>query len=214
MLKNSRIIVAALWLLILTVACGQPASYAPDEVLKTAEQDSLKYEIIRYAGKLPPRANQANKFDAEFDAYYKQLAAQYQVLYLHRDQDSGYLYFFVARIAPSLEEKYVGTGGRLLKDGRGNISVYEEIFRTWKMPMPELKEKGAMLFGRMVRQQDLSAYYTVNTPNDFIIEFPNEETFFEKQQRRWISTREDMNRYYEVRQNDTQSKDSLSIKKK
>jgi hypothetical protein len=49
----------------------------------------------------------------------------------------------------------------------------------------------------MLKQEDLSPYYTINLNNDFIIEFPDKDTYYDKNQRCWISKRKDFELYYD-----------------
>jgi hypothetical protein len=164
--------------------CQQSATIGqkPDETL---ERQTLK-SIIRYAGKLPPKgANHDNKFDPKFDEYYEKLAQQHRIDLYHQDSKTGDLYLLVSRIAPSLQVKRVATGIHLRMAG-DSITYYNEVFRTWKMPEAELAEKGAMLFAKMVKGEDLNPYYPQNSGKEEYIEFPDSKVRFDTQKRRWI----------------------------
>lgn len=167
------------------ISCSKKDSYSAAETLSVAEQEAFKYEIIRFAGKVAKRATHETKFDPKFDEAY-QRAAKNMILdkYFMNEKD-GYTYFEVSRIAPSNHVKYVATGGKLKKDTDGKIVDYEEIYRTWKMPKEELDKKTPTYFQYMVDGKDLSEFYTVNIGNTENIEFPDAQTKFNKELRRW-----------------------------
>ena len=85
----------------------------------------------------------------------------------------------VARIAPSIDAKWVATGGRLRYGKDSSITEYEEVFRTWKLPRKDLEERGKYLFGLMVKGQDLTPYYTATAGFNYI-EFPDENVYFDR----------------------------------
>lgn len=147
-----------------------------------AQQDSLSYALIRYMGKLPRHANHTNKFDEKFDSAYIKLAQKHILLALH--QQDSILFFMYARIAPSLSEKYVAVAGKI-EVKNGEMISYVEVFRTWKKPMEELKPLSLKLFNEMIQGKDLSPYFTENSLDDYIIEFPSKEVYFDKTSRTW-----------------------------
>lgn len=157
----------------------------PDQYLSIEKQDSFKYEIVRYAGRLVKRAKHENKFDQKFDESYKTMAESMNLHKYYVNPTDGYTYFEISRIAPSIHERYVATGGRLKKNTAGEITDYEEIYRTWKMDKNELKKKGDIFFDYMVKGKDLAAFYTANIGDTEHIEFPDQQTFFNKKTRRW-----------------------------
>jgi len=170
---------------IILIACQDTSvskNYDPDKVMTKAQQDSLSYALIRYMGKLPRHANHTNKFDQKFDSAYKQLAEKHILLALH--QQDNILFFMYARIAPSLVEKYVAVAGKV-EIGNGEMISYEEVFRTWKKPMEELKPLSLKLFNEMIQGKDLSPYYPENSGDDYIIEFPSREVYFDKTSKTW-----------------------------
>ncbi|MFC3198158.1 hypothetical protein ACFOET_11100 [Parapedobacter deserti] len=168
------------------LSCNQTRTYAPDNHLSAAQQDSFKYEIIRFVGRLPKRATYATKFESRFDEPYRLMARAMELDKYYYNPSDDYIYFEMSRIAPSLYEKYVATGGRLKRDDQGKIVEYEEIYRTWKMAREDLEEKTAIFFDHMVKGKDLSSFYTVNVGDTEHIEFPDEHTYFDKNERRWI----------------------------
>lgn len=183
-----KLFLIGLMSLVLFTACGSKSisvEIAPEKSLTTAAHDSFKIEIIRFVGKLPGKANHASKFDTTYDTYYATLAEQHKLEFYHIDENNHY--FLLSRIAPSLDEKYVAIGGKLKRNAAGEIEYFEEVFRTWKMPSAEMKTTAEMLFRKMIHQEDLSPYYTENTKDEFIIEFPDKDVQYNVEQRRWIS---------------------------
>ncbi len=159
--------------------------YDPAAYFDSAGQEAFKYRIARYITHLPKKAVYDTRFDTAFDAAYRHAAAQYRLEAYHEAPD-GYHYFMVSRVAPSLKQKRVATGGRLkYAADTTSIEAYEEIFRTWKMEEDELREKSYLLFDKMVLQEDLSRYYTENSPKEDYIEFPDKNTRYNKELRRW-----------------------------
>ncbi|WP_396177470.1 hypothetical protein [Flavobacterium sp.] len=157
----------------------------PDNTLSKKQQEDFKLSIVRYFEKLPKKdATHETKFDTTHNSYYVKKAKSSDLLHLYIDADSTY-YFAVAKIAPSLKVKKVATIGKLKKDKSGAIISYEEAVRTWKMEEQELKEKTNLLFEKYVNQEDLSPYYTANSDGEFYIEFPDQNTFYNTETRRW-----------------------------
>jgi hypothetical protein len=170
------------------LGCGSHEKYRPDRTLSVDKQDSFKYEIIRYVGRLPKQASEDTKFDSRFDQAYRSMAKSMGLDKYYEHPGDGYTYFEMSRIAPSLYEKYVATGGRLKRDGSGRIVEYEEIYRTWKMKKEDLAARTAIFFDRMVKGEDLSPYYTANIGDTEHIEFPDDNVSYNKEQRRWTFT--------------------------
>ncbi len=164
-------------LLGLFVACKTNSlKYLPNEQLSEAQQAYLANYVIRYIGKLPAKANHQNKFDSSFNNYYNQLAKQHTLLYLHK-KDSV-IYFAYYRQAPSLHLKYVTIAGTVVQSANGQFTNVQEAFRTWKMPLEQMKEISAKLFDEWVNGKDLSKYYPENSGDAFVIEFPSEKVMY------------------------------------
>lgn len=174
----------------------QPAS----EMLSADSIEQFKYKIIRYAGKLPGKADHKTKFDTIFDSHYINLAKQHDLVYYVPDKNSNSAKFMITRIAPSLYEKKVAFAGKVGFDSEGKIIFYEEVFRTWKMPLPELKEKSDLLFGLYLDGKDLTPYYTVNSKGVEYIEFPDEHVRYDTLQKLWVSDLDDpLEPYYDMK---------------
>jgi hypothetical protein len=170
-------------------------NFSATNVLTEAEIDAFKYEIIRYAGKLAGRANHQTKFEERFDAHYIELAGNHQLPFYYVNEETGEIYFLLTRIAPSIHYRKVAVGGKLTRDDFGEITYYEETFRTWKMEENELLEKSQKIFSDYVDGKDLSKYYPENSGGEEYIEFPNEEVYYDNEQRIWISLRENPMQY-------------------
>ncbi len=156
------------------------------------EQDQLKYTIIRYAGRAPEKLGfNGNKFDQKWDDHYIEMAGLHTLEAYHKD-DKDYEYLLLSRIAPSRLEKKVAIGIKLKRkpDDNRTIEYYEEVFRTWKFLVPEMQEKGKMLFTLMIQGESLEKYYPQNSGSEEFIEFPDELTYYDKDKKEWISQRE------------------------
>ncbi|MCS6927957.1 MAG: hypothetical protein NZM43_00520 [Saprospiraceae bacterium] len=149
----------------------------------------LLEKIIRYTGRLPEKATHQTKFDTAYDAFYAEEMRRYRVDLYYRDEKTGDIYLLVSRPAPSLTVKRVATGIQMHLEG-DSVTYYREVFRTWKMPEPELAKKATMLFEKMVRGEDLSPYYPQNSGEEEYIEFPDPYTQFDVEKRQWVSSRE------------------------
>jgi len=177
-------------LLLAAFACSNNADvnrYAALNSLNDAEQEKFIYEIIRYMGKLAPQADHLNKLEDRFDEAYRSIASDHRLDLFHTDDATGFTFFLASRIAPSLHVRRIGIGGRMSVNESGEITHYEELFRTWRMPDKDLFEKGGMLFMKMINNEDLSPYYPENSGKEEYIEFPNSDTYFDTDERVWVS---------------------------
>ncbi|HSK12157.1 MAG TPA: hypothetical protein VK907_03025 [Phnomibacter sp.] len=191
-------------------ACEQDAvSLDVASQMNQAEQYEFIYSTIRYIGHLPGKANHSSKFLADFDDHYRELAKRHQLRFYGKA--NGEEYFIITRIAPSLTEKYVAIGGRVkFKEGTRSVEDIEEIFRTWKMPLPELLPVAEKLLREAIAGKDLSKYYPENSGDAYIIEFPNSEVRYDKPNRVWVSTREDVMEYLYRLQEQTQRDSAIA----
>jgi hypothetical protein len=184
-------------------SCGNHFSQeklAVENNFTVEEAENFNYQIIRYLGKLPGKADHTSKFDEKFDEHYHKLSKAHSLKFYYKDKKTGVEYFLITRIAPSIKLKKVAIGGKLIRTDSGDISNYEEIFRTWKMEEKELSEKSHLLFVNMIKGEDLSPYFPENSGEDEWIEFPNENVYFDNEKRRWISTLEDpLEDYYQLK---------------
>lgn len=171
-----------------TQACTTKAvrDYTPGNYLSDSEQTEVKHKIIRYLAKAPRRVVvDSLKLDTAFNQHYiRQTANHNFIAYYISDKKEHF--FLISRIAPSLEEKWVATGGVMRFDDNQNLVEYEEIFRTWKLPKSLMEERSKYLFDLMVKNEDLSPYYTKTSGFNYI-EFPDEHVSFDKKSRSWKS---------------------------
>jgi hypothetical protein len=182
------------WIVILSVsmlfACNSN-TYRVDEVnIPSDQQQELKESIIRYLGKMPDKATPTTRFSSSFDEHYGKELKKYQLTHYYEAGNQKSYFVFIRR-APSIKEKFVATAGYVVKNN-DSIVEYAESFRTWKMEMDELLPKVDMLFSSLIKGRDLSMYYPENSGEAEYIEFPNSETYYDKEQRIWISTRENV----------------------
>ena len=176
-----------IWILlpVLFAGCSPRDSYNPDQHLDAKEKVALVDRIVRYTAKLPDKANDTTKFDPGFDGYYQEQASKHILKLYYQSSDEQF--FLLTRRAPSIYEKYVAIGGRLLVDEKDSLVSYEEVFRTWKMLPDTLDKRAAVLFDRMVKGESLDPYLTKNSNGVEYIEFPDEHVFYDKASRKWKS---------------------------
>jgi len=165
-------------------SCGSN-DYRPESHLQIPKQEILMNRVIRYMSRSPEGVAPEDRLDPEHDAHYAEQMSAHRLDALY--EDDGTYYFLVSRLAPSLTEKRVAIGGKVTLGEDMQVQVYEEIFRTWKMEPDTLNRRGMLLFDRMVRGEDLTAFYSSRSGNADYIEFPDDRTFFDTQQRIWRS---------------------------
>lgn len=171
-------------------ACNQaPELTIPGEKPDAQEAEELLALIIRLHGEMPEKANHNTKFDTVFDEHYNRQLAAHSIDRVYREPSTDEIFVVVSRIAPSIGIKRVSTGIRL-KISNDKITFYEEVFRTWRLPEDILLPRADTLFALMVNGEDLTPYYTASKADQFI-EFPDEHTWFDTLERRWVSDLED-----------------------
>lgn len=157
--------------------------YNPDKYLSREQQDSLIYQVVRYTAKLPPNSNHQIKFEPEYDDYYKAITRDYDIRSYDIDDDSIH-YFLITRASRSITPMRESIGGKITYNKQGDISSYEEVFRTWKLSEEVMNERYPALFDKMVKGESLEPYYTKNKGDQYI-EYPTDRFIFDKQERRW-----------------------------
>lgn len=172
------VVFAALALL----GCSGKKDFTPAAYLTPQQQDQNMWKIIRYLAKPPEGLLPMEIFYPQYDSFYRAAQSLHRLDAYYIDGDVHY--FLVSRRAPSIKDKRVATGGRMKFDEQGNLTEYEEVFRTWKMEDEVLKKKSLFLFDILVRGGDLTRYYTANNSEEYI-EFPDERTYFDVQSRTW-----------------------------
>lgn len=164
------------------ISCAK--GYKPSEYLSAKQQDEMMWKIIRYLAKPPEGLTKPERFYKGYDPYYQEQQARYRLdSYYIGEKDAHY--FLVSRVAPSIQEKRVATGGIVKFDENGKLIEYEEVFRTWKMKDADLKVKAKKLFDLMVKGESLEKYQTKFTTPAEYIEFPDDVNYFDKVEREW-----------------------------
>lgn len=139
--------------------------------------------MMRYLGKAPEGVSAQEKFSPSYDSTYLR---QIKLITLDAWQKKGDTCFFmVSRRAPSLVDKRVATGGKLVFDDDGGLKFYAEVFRTWKMVPDTLLKRSLLLFDKMVIGESLKPFETRNSNGLEYIEFPDEFTYYNKEAREW-----------------------------
>lgn len=101
----------------------------------------------------------------------------------------GYSYFMISRLEPSIKrDKYASICGRFKRKADGSLdsASYEELFWTWKMKMPELKEKSAILFKQIVEKGEVNRYLPEVSKGEWIM-FPDKNVRYDKATQSWIA---------------------------
>lgn len=158
-------------------------SFNPQDVLSKQEADANLWSIIRYIGRTPEEASGDDKFKPQYDSAYMEQMQLFSVDAWYKDGNTDY--FLISRRAPSLTNKFVATGGKIVYDQNGGIDEYEEVFRTWKMVTDTLKKRSMLLFGKMVKGESLKEFETRYSNGIEFIEFPDERTYYDKELREW-----------------------------
>jgi hypothetical protein len=172
-------------LIVFAAAACSKNSSDPADHLSKKEMDDATWQIVHYAAKFPPGASLENVFDKEFEEYYHLVAVDFKWLQVRPTEGNSY-YFLVSRPARSITPMVEGIGGTFRMEG-DSLVEYEEVFRMWKMPEPDLAVKGKAMFDRMVAGKDLSMYYPKFTGDQYI-EVPDGRFIYDKQNRRWRDT--------------------------
>lgn len=173
-------------ILFLLFSCGGGKSkYDPQRHLSLKQQDEVMEKIIRYVAKLPRRTADSLRMLDQYDEHYGQQLSRHRLMAYYISKDDEH-FFLVSRRAPSIHEKYVATGGRMRFDKQGNLTTYEEVFRTWKLFEEQLNERAPYLFDLMIKGKDLTPYYTATSGFNYI-EFPDDNVYYDKEARAWRS---------------------------
>ncbi|MBX2900928.1 MAG: hypothetical protein KF775_14850 [Cyclobacteriaceae bacterium] len=170
---------------IVVTSCSKPAPYSPAQ-LSANQQAALKKTMVRYYARLAEEANQETKFESRFDDYYTRKANEATLMFYHPGKDSYFM--MVSQLAPSMMGKRHATGIRFKLNDAGELTAYEEVFRTWKMLPDTLQKRGFVLFDKMVKGESLEKYETKNSNGVEYIEFPDDRNHYDTEARRWQFT--------------------------
>lgn len=163
-------------------ACNKTKDYNPDSYLTAKEKDAVHTLILRYVVKSPDGVSPSDIFKPSNDKYYQE-KAKTCFLEAYTTQDD-YFYFLISQPAPSLTEKRHATAGRFKLNDKGELTEYEEMFRTWKMIPADVKTKSLFLFDLLVKGESLEPYHSKNKGDQYI-EFPDDRTYYDKSDRSW-----------------------------
>jgi hypothetical protein len=176
-----QLLMALLFLLI--HACSPMEGNNPEKCFARPVLEKVIGQSVRYSSKLAPRATHQTKFDTTFNWYYDLAAKEYDMRACRPDKDSSY-FFLMTRKARSIWPAREAIGGKLKLDKDQNLVDYHEEFRTWKMTEDSLNDRAFELFNLMVKGKDLTPYRS-KFKGDRYIEFPDERSYWDKNERRW-----------------------------
>lgn len=165
------------------ISCVTKDPYDPDKYLSAEEKDSVLNMIIRYVTERPKGVSDEGKFDVRHNTWYERKISEARLERFYKEDTR--CYFLVSQPAPSLTVKRHATGGWFVCNKDGNLTGYEEVFRTWKMVPDTLKVRGPLLFARMVRGESLEPFYTKNSKGKEFIEFPDDLVYYDQPSRAW-----------------------------
>lgn len=184
--KMKRQSIITLFLVAGLIGCSKKkTNYNPAGCLSGEQQQNILMSVMHYASKLAPEATHETKFDNQFNWYYERAVNEAHVMFCSFDAKDSTYHLLIARKARSITPMEEGIAVKLKwKTGHKNLSTYEEIFRTWKMPHDTLAKRGLFLFTTMMTGGDLQLY-TSKFQQDRFIEFPDDRFIFDKETRRW-----------------------------
>jgi hypothetical protein len=166
--------------LILVGCTGK--DFTPGKWISKEKQDSLLYEVVHYAAKVPPTATVQTRFESRYDPYYQSVMKDYDIRSYYIDEAKTH-YLLVTRQAKSIKPMRESIGIKM-RFNNTQIQHYEEVFRTWKMSEELMSERYPILFKHMVEGKSLEPFYPKNKGDQYI-EFPDGRFYFDTTSRRW-----------------------------
>lgn len=180
-------ILVSLFIAALMMGCQSKSQYAISEY--SINYDGLLDTILPHFSKLHDSIPESQRFLPKNKHYMLVHKVERQYQWLHYVQaKNGYCYFMVSRLEPSIKnDKYASICGRFKRNAMGAIdsASYEELFWTWKMKLPELKEKSLVLFSTMVETGNVNAYLPEVKEN--WVMFPDKNVTYDKTSQTWKS---------------------------
>lgn len=171
------------YFLLVLAACSKP-DYNPDRFFsQEADKTTFIRNTMPYYCKLPDAFTVERRFDTVLYEHFARMLPVFKLEAYHVEADTHY--FMVSRPAASLHEKRICIAGKLVYAPDSSLAHYEEVFWTFKMKLPQLKEKSNLLFENMVKGKDLSKYYPQNSLEEWI-EFPDAKNRYNVKERRWV----------------------------
>jgi hypothetical protein len=146
--------ILAITLIVALYSCNTEHQYSLSDY--NVNYDGLLDTILPHFSKLHDSIPENQRFLKKNLHYMMVHKVERQYQWMHyAEAGDGYSYFMVSRLEPSIKnDKYASICGRFKRDGKGafDSASYEELFWTWKMKMPELKNKSLILFTSMVEK--------------------------------------------------------------
>lgn len=179
-------LIVVIFLISGLTACNNQPDYSLSEY--KINYDGLLDTILPHFSKLHDSIPESQRFlpkNRHFMLVHK-VEREYQWLH-YTEAANGYCYFMVCRLEPSIKkDKYASICGRFKRNKMGAIdsSSYEELFWTWKMPMPVLKEKSLVLFTQIVEKGNVHQYLP-EVKGDQYVMFPDTNVYYDKPTQTW-----------------------------
>lgn len=151
-----------------------------DQYFPGNKKDSLLVNMVTYIYRRPAKAKAADRTKPEYRSYYIRSAELFEYIYHYKNEDDIH-YFYLIRPARSLEHNYRAVGGKFTVNEDLELLTFEEIFNTTIMDLPDLKEKGLILFEEMISEGNVERFL----PNQNLIEWPDHRLKYNKDQREW-----------------------------
>jgi len=170
--------------MLLMLSCMNESTYEPSAYLSAIEQDEILGRMVRYMARAPEGITPDERFYKGYDTYYREQERLHRLEAYYIDKNRKH-YFLVSRIAPSLAEKRIAIGGTLTRNQAGELTAYEEVFRTWKMVPDTLAKRSIFLFDKMVKNEKLHSWYPGQSGDTEYIEFPDDRTYFDVKTKAW-----------------------------
>lgn len=162
------------------IACDHATQKTkPCDYFSAGQEEAILRQIVLKTAKKPD----ANAGSPEAEAWYSEQVKAYNWHFAH--EESGRLYYFVSRPAPSLYGKRIGLGGSFESPDRLRITSFKESFHTFKMKPEDLLQKGAILFEKLVNRQDLTQYEPGKKGKEEWIEFPDYLNYYDSTSQSW-----------------------------
>lgn len=173
-------------IIVLSSCTDKQENYEPNAYLSEKDQHDLLLQILPYFAKVPKGFDTPEmKFSMTLDTFYNHEVKKYAMQHYFISKDSVH-HFMVNRPAPSLYEKKIAIAGKFKKDHDGKIIDYEEVFWTYKMKIPDLNNKGKILFDEMIKGRSLTSYMPGKNEEEWI-EFPDAKITYNKNQQQWMA---------------------------
>lgn len=154
--------------------------YSPTQFFTESEIDSLMVNIVTYIGKKPKYTTPTTRFDSKNRNYYTNLSKNFEMCYLHKENDTTY-YYYILRPARSPQGNSRGTGG-FFNYKNNSITYLQEVFVTViNKNKEESIAKGINLFTEFITNKNIDTYIH----NELFIEWPDQRVFYDTISHEW-----------------------------